>query len=356
MTSPRSLADYRLLGSSGLRVSPLCLGTMTFGEPTWGMDRETARSVFDAYVGAGGNFIDTANFYAQGRSEELIGEFAEGRRDRLVIATKYSLNLDPTDPNGGGNHRKSMMRAVEASLKRLRTDYIDLYYLHMWDKTTPIEEVLRGLDDLVRQGKINYVGISDTPAWQVARMATMADLRGWSRPVALQVEYSLVERTVERDLVPMAAELGLGVMPWAPLAMGILAGRFSRTDLTKEKGTVPQMEGRGSLLLSHGIVTEQKLAVAESVKQLAKESGVEPSQVAIAWLLANPAVTAPIIGVRTMAQYQSNIGALGVVLEEPQLAALSAASQAPRGFPHEFLDSPMVKTFLFGQTNVRRRR
>ncbi len=171
---------------------------MTFGEAAWGMDRETARSVFDAYVGAGGNFIDTANCYARGASEDLIGEFAQGRRDRLVIATKYSLNLDPTDPNGGGNHRKSMMRAVEATLKRLRTDYLDLFYLHMWDKTTPVDEVLRGFDDLVSAGKIHYVGISDTPAWQVARMTTVSDLRGWSRPVALQIEYSLVERTVVR--------------------------------------------------------------------------------------------------------------------------------------------------------------
>ncbi|CDX57989.1 putative sterigmatocystin biosynthesis dehydrogenase stcV [Mesorhizobium plurifarium] len=352
MTSPLTLASYRLLGSSGLRVSPLCLGTMTFAQPDWGMDRETAQSVFDAYVSAGGNFIDTANFYAQGKSEELIGEFAQGRRDRLVIASKYTLNLDPTDPNGGGNHRKSMMRSVEASLKRLRTDYIDLFYLHMWDKTTPVEEVLRGLDDLVAQGKINYVGISDTPAWQVARMATMADLRGWARPVALQIEYSLVERTVERELVPMAAELGLGVMPFSPVAMGILTGRYSRADL---EPAASHGDGRKGPLVAAGMVTEKKISVAETVIEIAREMGAEPAQVAIAWLLTNPAVTSPIIGMRTLAQYESNVGALNVAFSEAHLALLDEASRVEMGFPHDMLASPLRKAFIFGRTDVRLR-
>lgn len=351
MTRPLSLDHYRLLGASGLRVSPLCLGTMTFGDTHWGAQEDAARQVFDAYVGAGGNYIDTANFYGRGRSEELIGAFAEGRRDRLVIATKYTLNIDPTDPNAGGNHRKNLMRSVEASLKRLRTDYIDLLYLHMWDGTTSVEEVLRGLDDLVRQGKVHYIGLSDTPAWQAARMTTIADLRGWTRPVALQIEYSLAQRTVERELTPMAMELGLGVMPWSPLAMGVLSGKYTRAALA----AAPEAGTRGAMLTARGAITEQKLAIAEAVGQVARELGVESAQVAIAWLLTNPAVTAPILGVRTLAQYESNVGALGVVLEPSHMAILEAASAIPLGFPHEMLAGPMIKGFIFGETTVRPR-
>lgn len=216
--SNTSLESYRLLGRSGLRVSPLCLGTMTFGSDWgWGADRDDSRRIFDAYVDRGGNFIDTANNYTGGTSERLLGEFAEGKRERLVLATKYTLTTRPGDPNSGGNHRKSMVRSVEQSLARLKTDYIDLLYLHAWDETTPVEEIVRAMDDLVRAGKVLYVGISDTPAWQVARMQAIADLRGWSPLIALQIEYNLIERTVERDLIPMARELGMGVIPWSPL-------------------------------------------------------------------------------------------------------------------------------------------
>ncbi len=226
MTS--SLTHYRLLGRSGLRVSPLALGTMTFGTDWgWGSDEADARRIFDAYVDRGGNFVDTASNYTNGTSEKLVGAFAEGKRDRLVLATKYSLASAPGDPNSGGNHRKNMVRTVEQSLQRLRTDHLDLLYLHTWDATTPGDEIMRAFDDLVRAGKVLYAGISDTPAWQVARMQTMAELRGWSPFVALQIEYSLVQRTVERELVPMAKELGLGV-PWSPLGMGVLTGKYSR--------------------------------------------------------------------------------------------------------------------------------
>ncbi len=228
----RSLDTYRLLGRSGLRVSPLALGAMTFGtESGWGADADESRQLFDMYVDRGGNFIDTANSYSDGSSERLVGEFARGRRDQLVLATKYSCWTRRGDPNSAGNHRKSMVASVEQSLERLQTDYIDLLYLHLWDAMTPVEEILRAFDDLVRSGKVLYVGISDTPAWQVSRMQVIAELRGWSPLVALQIEYSLIERTGERDLIPMAREMGLGVLPWSPLAKGVLTGKYSPADI-----------------------------------------------------------------------------------------------------------------------------
>jgi aryl-alcohol dehydrogenase-like predicted oxidoreductase len=217
---------YRLLGKSGLRVSELCLGTMTFGEDWgWGSSKDECRKVYDAFLEAGGNFIDTANVYTAGTSETLLGEFMAGHRDRLVLATKYTNAAPGKDANAAGNHRKSMMLAVEASLKRLKTDYIDLYWLHIWDQITPIEEVMRAFDDLVRQGKILYAGVSDMPAWLVARANTLAELRGFSSFVGLQIEYSLIERTPERELLPMAAALGVGVTAWSPLAGGVLTGK-----------------------------------------------------------------------------------------------------------------------------------
>src|ERR1700678_1046233 len=218
--------NYRLLGQSGLRVSELCLGTMTFGEDWgWGSPKDEARKIYDAFREAGGNFIDTANVYTQGSSEKFVGGFFSGHRDSVVLATKYTNTLTANDPNAGGNQRKSMMQAVEASLKRLKTDYIDLYWLHIWDEITPIEEVMRAFDDLVRQGKILYAGVSDMPAWVVAKANVLAELRGWTSFVGLQIEYSLIERTPERELLPMAADLGLGVTAWSPLAGGLLTGK-----------------------------------------------------------------------------------------------------------------------------------
>jgi aryl-alcohol dehydrogenase-like predicted oxidoreductase len=216
---PRGFMRYQLLGRSGLRVSELCLGTMTFGEDWgWGAPKDTSRAIFEAFTEAGGNFLDTANLYTNGTSERLLGEFIHSRRDRYVVATKYTLNMDAQgDPNGAGNHRKSMIQSVEGSLKRLNTDYIDLYWVHAWDTLTPVEEMMRAFDDLVRAGKILYIGASDFPAWQVARANTMAELRGWTSFSALQIEYSLIERTVERELIPMANGMGLTVTPWAPL-------------------------------------------------------------------------------------------------------------------------------------------
>ena len=218
---------YRLLGNSGLRVSEAALGTMTFGEEWgWGTAKDEARKVYDAFREAGGNFIDTANFYTNGSSESFLGEFMKDHRERVVMATKYSKAVPATDPNAAGNQRKNMVRALEASLKRLQTGYIDLYWVHIWDHMTPVEEVMRGLDDLVRQGKVLYVGISDAPPWWVAQANTLAQLRGWSPFVGLQIEYSLVERTVERELIPMAKALNLGLTAWSPLAGGILTGKY----------------------------------------------------------------------------------------------------------------------------------
>lgn len=334
-----TLDTYRLLGRSGLRVSPLALGTMTFG---WGTDPDDARKLFDTYVEHGGNFIDTANTYADGNSEKLIGEFTRDNRENLVLATKYSLLRRPGDPNSGGNHRKSMIASVEESLRRMQTDYIDLLYLHWWDFLTPVEEILRGMDDLVRQGKVLYAGISDTPAWQVSRMQAITDLRGWSPLVALQIPYSLLERTVERDLIPMAREMGLGTVLWSPLANGVLTGKYSRADLA-ESSVDMFREGsndtitRKDVALGHGHLTEHGLAVAEVVKQAAAELGKTPSQVAYAWTLHNPGVTSPIVGARTLAQLQDNLGALDVEFDPTHLARLDEASAIDLGFPHELL-------------------
>ncbi|MEV0839996.1 aldo/keto reductase [Actinocatenispora sera] len=354
-TTP-SLDRYRLLGRSGLRVSPLALGAMTFGSDWgWGADRDETRRIVDAYVDRGGNFIDTADVYTNGTSERLVGEMAAGRRDRFVIATKYTSNTDPDNPNAGGNHRRNMVRSVEDSLRRLGTDYIDLLYLHAWDSTTPVEEVLRGMDDLVRSGKVVYVGISDTPAWQVSRMQAIADLRGWSPLVALQIEYSLVERTVERELIPMAAELGLGVVPWSPLASGVLTGKYDRSDLVAA-GTGSPTGSRRDIAAGNGALTERALDIADAVAKVAAELDTTPSRVAIAWDLQNPAVTAPILGVRTLAQLEDNLGALDIEFTADQLAALDAASSVPLGFPHEFLQRPMTRTVMSGNTVVEARR
>jgi aryl-alcohol dehydrogenase-like predicted oxidoreductase len=351
------LDRYYTLGRSGLRVSRLSLGTMTFGEDWgWGSDAAESRRILDLYVERGGNFVDTANFYTGGSSERLLGQFIGDRRDSLVVATKYSLNMRPDDPNGGGNHRKNMMRSVEASLRRLGTDYIDLLYLHAWDDLTPVEEVMRGFDDLVRSGKVLYAGISDAPAWQIARMQTIADLRGWAPLVALQVQYNLAERTVERELLPMAKELGLGVLAWSPLASGVLTGKYGREDLAH----VGQVVGsdvtgtRKDVAAAIGALTPRALDIAEVVKQVARELGRTPSQVALAWTLLHPAVTGPIIGARTVKQLEDNLGALDVEFSDDQRRRLDEASAIELGFPHDFMQLPQTRQVLFGNAKVGR--
>ncbi|NEE04345.1 aldo/keto reductase [Phytoactinopolyspora halotolerans] len=353
MTQSVSLDTYRLLGRSGLRVSPLALGTMTFGTDWgWGADKDESRRIFDAYVDRGGNFIDTANVYTNGTSEQLLGEFAADKRERLVIATKYTCAMRERDPNAGGNHRKNMVRSVEASLRRLGTDYIDLLYLHAWDGMTPVEEILRAMDDLVAAGKVVYAGISDAPAWQVSRMQTIADLRGWSPLVALQIEYSLIERTVERDLIPMAREMGLGVIPWSPLASGVLTGKYTRTDLDTGSGSAGAEGTRKNVAAANGALTERGLSIADVVKDVAGEMGHTPSQVALAWTMLHPAVTAPIIGARTLAQFEDNLGALDVHFNHDQRVRLEKASAIELGFPHDFLARPMTRAVMFGDVTI----
>lgn len=351
-----TLDTYRTLGRSGLRVSPLALGTMTFGADWgWGAEASEARKLLDIYTERGGNFIDTASMYTGGSSERLLGEFTRDNRESLVLATKYTMLRRPGDPNSGGNHRKSMFASVEASLRNLRTDYLDLLYLHAWDFLTPVEEILRGMDDLVRHGKVLYVAISDAPAWQVSRMQTIADLRGWSPLVALQIEYSLIERTVERDLIPMARELGLGVIPWSPLGSGVLSGKYSRADLGAPGVGSPEGT-RKNVALASGALTERGLAIAEVVKEVAAQLGRTPAQVALAWTLRNPAVTAPIIGARTPEQLEDNLGALTVEFDAGQVARLEAASAVDLGFPHEFLAREMTRTVTTGGLTVQARR
>jgi aryl-alcohol dehydrogenase-like predicted oxidoreductase len=328
------LDHYRLLGRSGLRVSPLCLGTMTFGAGGgFGSDVSEAQAMVDQFVDRGGNFIDTANYY--GDSELWLSKMITGRRERLVLSTKYSLTVRPGDPNASGNHRKSLVQSIEASLRRLGTDYIDLLYLHMWDFRTPVEEILRAFDDLVRSGKILYAGISDSPAWQISRLQAVADLRGWSPLVALQIPYNLTQRTVEREFMPMAHEMGIAVLPWSPLAGGVLSGKYSRGDLTKEDAPPKRGEAptRKDINLMTGRLSERNLDIAEAVKQVANELGATPAQVALAWTLLNPAVVSPVLGARTLAQLQDNLAALDVSLFTDQIERLNAVSQIALEFP-----------------------
>ena len=329
---------YRLLGRSGLRVSELALGTMTFGEEWgWGASKQESKRMFDAYAGAGGNFLDTANRYTEGTSERFVGDFIAADRDHWVVATKYTLWTRRDDPNFSGNHRKNMIQACEASLERLGTDYIDLYWVHAWDFTTPIEEVMRGLDDLVSAGKVLYVGISDTPAWIVSRANTIADFRGWSPFVGLQIRYSLIDRTAEADLLPMARALDLAVTPWSVLGAGVLTGKYSR-------GNQPE-EGRAK---AGAATRERNLEIAESVVSIAEEIGCKPSQVAIAWVRQQDGVVIPLIGARNLPQLTDNLGALEVRLSDDQLATLDDVSRIDLGFPHNFTTDPNILDMVSG--------
>lgn len=334
---------YRLLGKSGLRVSELCLGTMTFGEDLgWGSSKEESRKVYDAFLEADGNFIDTANVYTNGTSEKWLGEFMAGNRDRIVLATKYTNAAPGNDANAAGNHRKSMMRAVEASLKRLATDYIDLYWLHIWDQITPIEEVMRAFDDLVRQGKILYAGVSDMPAWLVARANTLAELRGLSSFVGLQIEYSLIERTPERELLPMAAALGVGVTAWSPLAGGVLTGK------QLEQGGAKDSRQTHAMMQQFLKADARKEAVAREVVAVARESGHSPAQIALAWLRQRSEPVIPIIGARKLAQVKDNLACIDVKLAPAQIERLDTVSQIELGFPLDMYRKEMVRSLVSG--------
>jgi len=339
---------YKLFGRTGLRVSELCLGTMTFGaEWGWGADQAESRRMFDRFAAAGGNFIDTANHYTAGTSEQYVGECIHSERHRYVVATKYTLSARPEDPNAGGNQRKSLVQALEGSLRRLGTDYLDVYWVHAWDFLTPAEEIMRALDDLVRAGKVLYVGVSDAPAWAVARANTLAELRGWTAFAGLQIQYSLVERTPERELLPMAAALDLAVAAWSPLGGGVLAGKYRQGE-PRPKDTRFSEGGWGDAFL-----TDRNLAIAREVAAVARELGRTPSQVALAWLLRRgPNVVIPIIGGRSLAQIEDNLGCLGLELDPAQLDRLEAASAVPLGFPHDFLAMPMIRQMVHGTAEV----
>lgn len=347
-----ALDQYRLLGRSGLRVSPLSLGTMTFGSDWgWGADADEARRIFDLYVDRGGNFIDTSVNYTNGTSEQMVGAFAREKRERLVLATKFTMARDPGNPNSGGNHRLNIVRSVEQSLAQLSTDRIDLFYLHGWDFTTRPDEVMRALDDLVCAGKVVYLGICNTPAWRVAEMQTLAELRGWAPLVALQIEYSLVERTVEHELLPMAEALGLGVLPWSPLGGGMLTGKYTRADLSAENEADVSPTRKG-VIASSGHLNERSLAIADVVAEVARESGTTPSQVALAWTLNQPGVVSPIIGARTLAQAEENLAALAITLSSDQRVRLDAVSVPAPTFPDRFMARPMVQQLMFGGTAI----
>jgi aryl-alcohol dehydrogenase-like predicted oxidoreductase len=334
---------YRLLGHSGLRVSEFALGTMTFGDDWgWGSAKDEAQKVYNAFREAGGNFIDTANLYTNGTSESFLGEFVKGHRESMVLATKYTNAAAGTDPNAAGNHRKSMMQAVEASLKRLQTNFIDLYWVHIWDQLTPVEEVMRGLDDLVRQGKVLYVGISDAPAWWIAQANTLACLRGWSSFVGLQIEYSLVERTVERELMPMAKALNLGVTAWSPLCNGVLTGKYH--------GHGSAVAGRMSGDMMKAFMPEEQRTgrIVAAVKAVADQAGRSMAQVALAWLRCRSVPVIPIIGARKLSQLQDNLASGDLWLSAGQLKALDEASRIELGFPHDFYAKDLVRTFTYG--------
>jgi aryl-alcohol dehydrogenase-like predicted oxidoreductase len=325
------LNHYVTLGRSGLRVSPLCLGAMTFGEDLgWGSSVNDSQAILDRYLDLGGNFIDTANMYTFGHSETIIGERLKSKRDRVVIATKFFTSLVPGDPNGGGAGRKSLTAAVEQSLRRLQTSYIDLLWMHAWDHHTPIEETLRALDDLVRAGKVRYLGFSDTPAWKVAQAQVTAQLRNWSPLIALQIEYSLLERTVEGDLIPMARELGLGVTPWSPLKGGLLSGKYTRGNAGKVT-TKREWAAAG--------LNETAYAIIDELLKIAKENDTSPARIALKWVMSAPGVTSTIIGARTMEQFEQNLGALEVKLSDAQRAKLTELSKPQLNFPAAFVDS-----------------
>jgi len=333
---------YRLYGNSGLRVSEVSLGTMTFGEDWgWGAPKDESRKIYDAYREAGGNFIDTANLYTNGSSESLVGEFIRDHRQSMVLATKYTNANAGNDPNAAGNHRKSMVQALEGSLRRLKTDYIDLYWLHIWDQMTPVEEVMRAFDDLVRQGKVLYIGVSDAPAWWIAQANTLAELRGWTPFIGLQLEYSLIERTVERELIPMAKAFKLGVVAWSPLAGGLLSGKYHSGGgkdgrFSNEMGKAFQRTG------------ERPDRIVAALQKVSQEVGRSPAQVALAWLRHRDIPVIPIVGARRVSQLQDNLASFELELTREQVSALDEASAIEMGFPHDFYENELVQTFRYG--------
>jgi aryl-alcohol dehydrogenase-like predicted oxidoreductase len=340
------LDHYVTLGRSGLRVSPLCLGAMTFGEDLgWGSSVEESQQIIDRFVDLGGNFIDTANFYTKSHSEKIIGDHVgrhAARRDRLVIATKFSGNLYPGDPNGGGSGRKSIVAACEQSLRRLQTDYIDLYWLHNWDVHTPIEETMSALEDLVGAGKVRYLGVSDTPAWKIVEANVTARCRGWSAFIGLQIEYSLLERSVEQELVPMAQEFGLGITPWSPLKSGALSGKYTRANAATVR------RDRGQFL--DPFLNEKTFVLVDALEAIARAHDSTVARVALAWVQAQPGVSSTIIGARRLAQLEDNVRAIDVALTVEELGRLDALTKPTFGFPQNM--QPLFPSIHNGGTTV----
>jgi aryl-alcohol dehydrogenase-like predicted oxidoreductase len=340
-----ALDHYVTLGRSGLRVSPLCLGAMTFGEDLgWGSSVEESQQIMDRFIAAGGNFIDTANFYTKSHSEKIIGDHIgrhPAKRDRLVIATKFSGNLYPGDPNGGGSGRKSVINACEHSLRRLQTDYIDLYWLHNWDVHTPIDETMAALEDLVRSGKVRYIGVSDTPAWKIVQANVTSQFRGWSPFVGLQIEYSLLERSVEQELVPMAQELGLGITPWSPLKSGVLSGKYTRRS--------SHIKVDRAALMS-GFLNEKTYTLVDELEIIAKAHDSTVARVALAWVRMRPGVSSTIIGARRVSQLEDNLQSLDLILTATELEHLESLTKPTFGFPQNM--QPIFPAIHNGGTTV----
>jgi aryl-alcohol dehydrogenase-like predicted oxidoreductase len=331
---------YKLFGGTGLRVSELFLGAMTFGEQGGvGAPPQECARILDAYADAGGNVVDTAINYRGGASEEIVGELLDGRRDRFVLSTKYTVSRDRDDPNAAGNHRKNLRLSLETSLRRLRTDYIDIYWVHMWDRHTPAEETMRALDDQVRAGKILYTGISDSPAWLIARANTLAAWRGWTAFAGLQAPYSLLKRDIERELLPMAETLGMTVAAWSPLADGILSGKF-----TAQRAAAPGTR------VDPASLSDRQRAVAATVTEVAAGLGASPAQVAIAWTRARSPAIHPILGARRLDQLLDNLAAADLELPAEAVARLNNATEPDLGFPTTFIRE--TSPWVFGAADL----
>jgi aryl-alcohol dehydrogenase-like predicted oxidoreductase len=343
------LNEFTTLGRTGLRVSPLCLGAMSFGTGWgWGADEKVSKALFDLYLERGGNFIDSADGYQMGASEEMVGKFVAERnlRDAVVIATKFTFGAQPGNPNAGGNGRKNIYRALEGSLRRLKTDYVDLYYLHSWDLMTPAQEVLSTLTDLVHEGKIRYFGLSDVPAWYVARMQTLAEKEGKERIATLQLEYSLAERNIEREHIPAAQELGIGLCPWSPLAGGLLSGKYKREGNTGR--------GEGRLTMPNPMFnkfTEHNWRILEVLLDVAKQISRTPAQVALNWLVTQPGVTSTILGATKVAQLEDNLASLDVSIPAELRKRLDEASAPEPVHPYNFY-APWMQGRISGGTTV----
>jgi aryl-alcohol dehydrogenase-like predicted oxidoreductase len=347
------LDEYTTLGRSGLRVGPLCLGTMTFGtEWGWGAEEAVSRSLFDRYMEAGGNFVDTADGYTGGRSEEMVGKFIaeRGLRDRVVLATKFTFSADPANPNAGGNGRKNIYRALEGSLRRLRTDYIDFYWMHAWDTVTPVEEVVSTLNDLVRQGKIRHYGFSDSPAWYISRAYTVAEKEGKERLIALQLEYSLVERNIEREHIPAAQELGFGVCPWSPLASGFLSGKYRRAAAGGSgDGRLEKMKDSANPGFKK--FNERNWKILDVLLDVAKQIGRPPAQVALNWVATQPGITSTILGASKLAQLEDNLNALEFSIPAELRQRLNNVSAPESVHPYVFFQ-PFLQGMIHGSAKV----